>query len=442
MQQTPKKCKSLISYSALLTFILLIKVFLFEANFIHDTSKFWFETRNLPNAGDYVNQQFTTTMKTQNIGMLNSSRNDVAQYNLNHVEGLHVYYTSHSKSRNAIFTLMAGINPYESQSVKNYVSYLGYLIHLAAVRFLLDSSGSMIDFNILLRLQHGLPNNTLPMEQLHFFSKLRMNIIFLPQKPDGSWKSYTMEKFHVLRFQSLYDRVLFMDADVLPLCDLNHYFNLIEQGILAPNVIFAFNNEPSNAGLFLLSPEKGDWDRFNEIPDYLNKKIGFGIPLAEPAEGRRANYTDWSWQAVKEDQGMLFHWTRYVKKNVTMVKDGQLKKWRDVNGTVKMVDMISRFDKRCPSSVGKNNNNGFYNLMQSDFKHFTGKSKPWKIFNWSSSVVDEKSIHQVWKIHLWAFGVWKTWRKYNLGPLHQLIQNISEDLNQDIYLIQSFLDQN
>jgi hypothetical protein len=425
------KYKALILFLASCVVILFLNSFILESIYIHKKSNFRLE--NISFLSPFYNrfQRVATNME-----------NDAALHPLNDVEGLHVITTGHSKSRNAIFTLMAGINPYESQSVMNYVSYLGYLIHLAAVRFLLDASGSEMDFNILLRLKHGLPNNTLPDTQIRFFSKLQMNIIFLPQKEDGSWKSYTMEKFHILRFNAMYDRVFFMDADVLPLCDMTHYFNMSDQGVFAPNVIFAFNNEPSNAGVFLLSPERGDWEVFQKIPDYMNPKTGFGIPLAEPAEGRRANYSDWSWQAVKEDQGMLYHWTRYIKKNVTMVKDGQLKRWIEVNGTVKLVEENSHFEKRCPSFLRKDNNHDYYNLLQSDFKHFTGKKKPWKVFNWSSSVVNENSIHQVWKIHLWAFGVWKSWRKYDLGLLSQLIPNISKDLDTDIQLIQSFLDQN
>jgi hypothetical protein len=342
-------------------------------------------------------------------------------------------------SENAIFTLMAGINPYESQSVKNYVCYLGYLIHLAAVRFLLDVSGSTMDFNILFRIQHGLPNNTLPVTQQEFFSKLRMNIIFLPQKADGSWKSFTMEKFHVLRFHE-YKRIFFIDADVLPICDLTHYFNMSDQGIFAPNVIFAFNNEPSNAGLFLISPERDDWEIFKKIPDYMNPKMGFGIPLAEPAEGMKGTYSDWSWQAVKEDQGMLYHWTRYVKKNVTMVNENRLKTWVDVNGTVKLVREVHRFRKRCPISIDSRRASVVNYLAIRDFNHFTGRNKPWKTFNWSSEVANETQLNRINLNHLWGYAVWKAWKVYNLGPLRALIPNPSDELLEDINTIQNFLD--
>jgi hypothetical protein len=160
-------------------------------------------------------QQIATSMDNHTIGTLHISKNEDGVNQVSNIEGIYTPSKTHRKSRYAIFTLMAGINPYESQSVKNYVSYLGYLIHLAAVRFMLDKSHSMMDFNILLRLQHGLPNNTLPEAQIHFFSKLKMNIIFLPQKAEGSWKSFTMEKFHILRFHE-YKWIFFIDADVNP----------------------------------------------------------------------------------------------------------------------------------------------------------------------------------------------------------------------------------
>jgi hypothetical protein len=352
---------------------------------------------------------------------------------------IYPHTSPYGHSENAIFTLLAGINPYESPSVKNYVCYLGYLIHLAAVRFLLDVSGSTMDFNILFRIHYGLPNNTLPLTQLKFFSKLRMNIIFIPQKVDGSWKSFTMEKFHVLRFHE-YKRIFFIDADVLPLCDMSHYFSMSDQGVFAPNVIFAFNHEPSNAGLFLVSPERDDWEIFNNISDYINPKMGFGIPLSEPAEGMKCTYSDWSWQAVKEDQGMLYHWTRYVKKNVTMVNENRLKTWVDVNGTVKLVREVRRFRKRCPISIDSRRASVVNHLALRDFNHFTGRNKPWKLFNWSSEVANETELHKINLIPLWGYAVWKAWKVYDLGPLNTLIPNLSDELLEDVNTIQRFLD--
>ena len=102
-----------------------------------------------------------------------------------------------SRTKNSFFTLLAGINPYEPKPLSHRSSYLGYLLHMATIRYMVDESGSKMDFNVLIRIQNGL-NNTIPESQSTFFSKLRMKIEYLPQDEDDSWKSFTTEKFQIL----------------------------------------------------------------------------------------------------------------------------------------------------------------------------------------------------------------------------------------------------
>ena len=212
---------------------------------------------------------------------------------------------SGSRTKNSFFSLLAGINPYESKPLSSHFSYLGYLLHFAAVRYMLDEAGSTMDFNILMRIQNGL-DNTIPESQSTFFSKLRMKIEYLPQDKDDNWKSYMMDKFQILRYHE-YKKILFVDADVLPLCNWDHYFDMSERGVFAPNFVFAYNNEPAQGGFFLISPEPGDWEKYSKIPAFMNNTMGFGIPLAQPAEGIGRNFTDWNWYGSTDDQGMLYH---------------------------------------------------------------------------------------------------------------------------------------
>ena len=82
---------------------------------------------------------------------------------------LEKFRSSHTK--NSVFTLLAGWNqpiPLSHQS-----SYLGYLLHMATIRYMVDESGSKMDFNILIRIQNGL-NNTIPESQSTFFSKFEI----------------------------------------------------------------------------------------------------------------------------------------------------------------------------------------------------------------------------------------------------------------------------
>ena len=339
-------------------------------------------------------------------------------------------------SRNAVFTLLAGINPFEYEPVSSRFSYLGYLLHLAAVRYLLDETGATMDFNILLRIRNGL-NSTLPEPQQTLFSKLRMNIEYLPQEAQDSWNSAMMEKFNILRYHE-YKQILFVDAGVLPLCNWDHYLNMSERGVFAPNAVFAWQNEPAQGGFFLVSPEPGDWETFRSIPAFINASLGFGVPLAEPTEGIRHNFTNWTWHGVEGDQGMLFHWVRYVKQNVTLINKGRLQKWQAVDGVVKMVEETLGFNAACPNSIDFTHASVPDFPLVRDFVHYNGRQKAWQMMNWTGPVRNESAANQD-KIDLWTGAVRKAWRKYKLGSVRQLIPNISSLHDESVELIERFL---
>ena len=350
---------------------------------------------------------------------------------------------SHSKrkahSQNAAFTLLVGINPFDFEPLSSQSSFLGSLLHLAAVRYLLDETGSTMDFNILLRVRDGL-NSTLPEPQLEFFSKLRLNIEYLPQKREQSWGSEMMEKFNILRYYE-YKHVLFVDADILPLCNWDHFFNMSDEGFFAPNTVFAWQNEPAQGGFFLLSPEPGDWETFRSIPAFTNSSLGVGAPLDEPVDGIRHTFTNWSWHGVKDDQGMLFHWVRYVKKNVTILKKDRLQKWQDVDGVVKMVKETLGFNSSCPNSIDFRHTSVPDFPLVRDFVHYHGRQKAWQMMNWTSPIRNQSAADMA-KTELWAGAVRKAWRRYDLGSVRRLIPNIASSYDDCVELVEEFLREN
>jgi hypothetical protein len=341
----------------------------------------------------------------------------------------------------AYFTLLAGIDPHTSKAVKSPHSYLGYLLHLATVRYMLDYVGSTMDFVILVKLEKTMahPNRTsLLRSQEAFFSKLNMKIEYLPQGGEEDFEHYMMEKFNIFRYHE-YNHILFLDADVLPLCNLDVYFDMSDQGILAPNFVIAYKHEPAQGGFFLISPEPGDWEKYQAVHEFVNATQGFGSPLDGLAEDMKRNYTSWSWHGSVQDQGFLYHWVRYVKKNVTVLNKNRIQKWGEQgnDGQVKVVHENLHFSTSCksPRDVWRPEN--------SDFVHFTGQKKPW-IRNWTATAEigasgkepDEEARTDVQKV--WAVVLKAAWRKYDLGPLRDLIPNMPND--PDIKKIEAFLE--
>ena len=345
----------------------------------------------------------------------------------------------HTGSKYAFFTLLAGIDPYDTIPLSQPASYLGYLLHLAAVRYMLDKVGSKMDVVILLRLAKGARSNTLPASQEAFFSKLGMKIEYLPQG-DDDWESFMMEKFQILRHHE-YKQILFFDADVLPLCNWDHYFDMSERGTFAPNLVFGYRNEPAQGAFFLISPEPGDWEAYRKI-HFINSTMGFGTALEQPAESSRHTYTDWNWHGAADDQGMLYHWVRYVKKNVTLVNKDRVQKWVEVNGKVKMVEEVQNFNITCPNpiEVVKETRTSGYPVTR-DFVHYTGYKKPWQRVNWTLSVIEENTRSRE-RFEMWSFALREAWRKYELGPVRQLMPNMFKRLSsvgRDMELVEGFL---
>eukprot|EP00547_Thalassionema_nitzschioides_P009194 CAMPEP_0194230952 /NCGR_PEP_ID=MMETSP0156-20130528/44674_1 /TAXON_ID=33649 /ORGANISM="Thalassionema nitzschioides, Strain L26-B" /LENGTH=245 /DNA_ID=CAMNT_0038963553 /DNA_START=459 /DNA_END=1193 /DNA_ORIENTATION=- len=239
-----------------------------------------------------------------------------------------------------------------------------------------------------------------------------------------------MEKFSILRFHSEYKHILFLDADIMPLCNLDYYFDLVRNKTFEPNMVMANNHEPVNAGFFLVSPEAGDYEVLHTHAQFLNETHGYGQVLPSPAEGLEKNYSLWDWHCAKMDQGLLYHWVRFVKKSVTMLKHNRLQIWKK-SDTANVGSEVEHEEQNvksfCPRSNYKLPLHGPDWMRDSSFYqdvyHFTGQKKPWQIVNWTNlehpaSLQECKNMYFVWRYMLR-----KAWKEYNLGSISELIPN-------------------
>ena len=343
-------------------------------------------------------------------------------------------------SEHAFVTLLAGFDPDNTKPLGSDSPYLGYLLHLATVRFMLDEAGAKSDVIVMVRILNGINHTTLPKSQETYLSKLGMRIKYLHPGEWESFNSWVMEKFRILDF-SEYKRVLFFDADVLPQCNWDHYVNVTmdndDGSIFAPNLVFAFRNEPSQAGFFVMAPEPGAWEAIRQLR-FINTTHSFGIPLEYPAEGGKEAYTEWSWYCVHVDQGIMYHWLRYVKKDVTIFNRNRVQRWK-WNGSATVLREIRDFPFTCPNHIdvaGEGTWGDF--LVTHDFIHYTGNSKPWKHFNWSHPV--DLSITRPTRHQIWPYALRMAWQKYDLGLVRDLFPNLLS--NRDIEMVDGFLSRN
>jgi len=276
----------------------------------------------------------------------------------------------------AYASLMAGCDPDDKK-------YLGYMFNAITSMEILRESGSTADFILMVRMAASTTMESLPMDEEESLCKAGIKVMYLPKPSSAHQDNYLtaqMDKFSFLRQSKKYSKVIFMDADVMPLCNLDIFFEASTSGQIERNFVIAENNTPSNGGFFMLSLEDGDYEKAYEIiknkESPFDKEVGWGHKIDHPDYYRIKNDAKprylWSFNAAPADQGFLYYWVKYIKKSVTInlnADEGIFEDWSvSPNGTVVRKHNGSKNMPSCKSSVKGN---------RPWFNHFFRYQKPW-----------------------------------------------------------------
>ena len=279
----------------------------------------------------------------------------------------------------------------------NNPSYRGFLYNVLVSTRLLRDMGSTNDVVIFVQLTYSYTGGTtLPDVDVKALQGLNVQIYYIPPSPYESFYETVMNKFRVLQLTQ-YRRVILMDGDVMPVANLDYLFELSDDNAygpgnstLKPNLVVAGPYEPANAGFFMLAPEEGDYEhlcqiierreeRAKRLPDTLfDEHEGWGHIIEAPDEwvSRKNRGMNWTFHFAFSDQGLLYHWTKYVKKSVSIVFLGRVENLSaDENGKPHservMHQVFTNYSKPLISQYGS------CNKFMCDYQHFTGLLKPW-----------------------------------------------------------------
>jgi len=277
---------------------------------------------------------------------------------------------------------------------------------------LLKKFGSTADFWLWIQLSPDSKLQGLPEEDMRLLSALSIHVEQLEKPKEESFAYVVYEKFRPLQMTQ-YRRVMFLDADTIPLVNLDYLFHRSDPDhkqdlALRPNLIMASHGEPCNAGAFILQPEEGDWERLQqviadqrqagkELPyPHFDWEIGWGHNFT--AEGDRWDSVSkygvrWRFHAGHSDQGLLYYYLKYVKQDVSIVIGNRIENWipGPSGKPQKMKELPNVVDEKSPLPAEPQYNCGvkdsrqdeyFYYLcfpIYRDFAHFMGKNKPWQI---------------------------------------------------------------
>ncbi|KAG7343788.1 glycosyl transferase family 8 protein [Nitzschia inconspicua] len=375
-----------------------------------------------------------------------------------------------SHRRWAYAYLMAGVNVL-------HPGYRGILYNvLVSAEFLKNSRADVV---LMVQMAHNSPlDRLLPIEQA-WLEAMNVTVKYLDLPDHGVQNFYTvqLEKFHILEWTE-YSRVLFMDGDVLPFCDMDYLFELSDpptgttDPLLKQNLIIAWTLEPAHGGFFMLTPNEGDFqeledivrrreDQVHETGILFDEKLGWGHAIEHrgwrAAVGARTNTFLWDWHGDFVDQGLLYYWTKYYKQDVSIVINNEVENWTSKplrptnnnettshqNGTLTREIFLERtlqqpFDEftcvkgklvsrpRRYSQVQTGSRGEQWDAPYRDFIHFSGKFKPWLEETQQKMDLDD-IVNRTWNSgtetldalrspqELWYYTFWKIHQRLRMG---------------------------
>jgi alpha-N-acetylglucosamine transferase len=308
--------------------------------------------------------------------------------------------------------------------------YRGILFSILVNAQALESFGSTADIVVLVQMDYGSKSDYLPKEDASYMRAYRTIVVHYIPRPSEphSFYSSQFDKFRILELTQ-YSRIIYLDADVTPLCNLDYLFHMSEKGVFKENMLLAGNNEPSNGGFMMLRPREGNYEQVVRIIEARDAHIlatspnhtfdttfGWGHVITPPDKWRtrynKKSGTKWDFTTAYGNQGLMLYWTKYVKKDVSIFLGNEVDNWSPSSNLnvstpfleATLVDAIKGHE--CP-----NRKDFWYDEvtkppydLEGQMLHFWGKKrKPWMLDNVEKVLKGNESqtlAYRVWFQHL------------------------------------------
>jgi hypothetical protein len=284
--------------------------------------------------------------------------------------------------------------------------YRGFIYGVVVAAKILRDTGSRADVVVMIQLSYNTNSTSLPRHEVALLESVGVKIKYLPKfagKVHEQFYSVMLEKFRVLEMTE-YSRVLFLDSDVMPLCNMDYMFEMSEPSrvgegetseppLFNENVVLAWKREPAQGGFFMFAPGPGKYSDMEQIIrrreeevlnmsyPYWDTEIGWGHRFNKETDfwrspgGRGAL---WDWHGAFADQGLIYYWAKYHQKSTSIIIGSEIESWgTDENGVLRLERTVSGGPLNNFTCSLSAHCSPFCDSPYQDFNHFTGKKKPW-----------------------------------------------------------------
>ena len=200
-------------------------------------------------------------------------------------------------------------------------AHRNYLYDISISTYVQREAGSTADVIVFIQMAFKSDLESLPDQDRLLMEAMNIQIQYIPKAEDESFYRTMLDKFLILGLTQ-YDRILFMDGDVMTRGSLDYLFDLSMKGVLKKNVVTAGKTEPANGGFFMLTPSKGASERVmaiildkekrgSDLPyPHWDEEIGWGHTFgendfAEFVNGKKKD--KWDFYGAFADQGKRTH---------------------------------------------------------------------------------------------------------------------------------------
>ena len=299
---------------------------------------------------------------------------------------------------------------------ENQTAYKGFLYNVLISVQLLRRFGSRAEYVIYLQLSPNSQLSELPEDDIRHLEAMGIHIVTLPKPQVESFSDLMFDKFRIFQLTQ-YERVMYLDADVMPLTNLDYLFELSDPNCktlptpLLPNVMQASSGEPANGGLFMVRPYKGAWEKVQDViakqreegktlpyPNF-HRGRGWGHKFRKKIKdnwhGAVANGTNWVFHGAHADQGLLYYFFRFILQKSSHIVGRRVENWvanasdpETPHIGVAYDNILMEYSNRQPPVLSTSNciaNSEKPKLLPytcyppyRDFYHFSGRTKPWQ----------------------------------------------------------------